>query len=541
MADAFGYVPITKQYKTSEGTLVIEGPATDSSIDLDYQIADPAWLDKAMPEWFASGANIREQHDGKRVAGVATTYEKRDDGAHWIKAEILDPVTILKIEKKALRGFSFGAREAEVVVDKAAKGGRITKGRINEVSVVDRPCNPGMMFSIAKADSSGDLQPVEDPELVETDKADTEPEQKYTPTQFAELLKSLGKTPAEPVKFTMPTAEDRAKVDAIHAAVDLEKRDFSKDERDAAAKDGSALKDGSFVIKTAADLKNAIGLVGNADDPKKAKAHVIKRARALGLVDKLPDAWGITKADQILADIGKLVPGALVKADGDAFDPDAEATDVDAGTSAIAAIARLIISEAEGLAAGRMEEIWDIQTLVDAACALQCFVSNERYQEVALMSDADKADQATTQTGTGPATTTTKADDTPVVEPETTKTDAAPAVEPKTEAAPEGELTKSDMSDLLQDAITKATQPFQERVTALEGELAKVLSTPQPGGPARTRTTTHTAIAADADRLRTEIAHCEKSIQNTGGDLQKGYRTRLDEAKAELAKLDGAA
>lgn len=504
MAEAYGYVPITKQEKTADGTLIVSGPATDSSVDRDFQIADPKWLDKAMPAWFSEGGNIREQHDGKRAAGVAVTYQKRDDGQHWIDAEIVDPVTITKIQKNVLRGFSFGAKNARVTVDKAAAGGRIVDGTITEVSVVDRPCNPGMLFTIAKADSSGDLQPVEDPELVETEKADDE--KRYTPTQFAEILKSLGKTPGA-----------------------VEKKDFTQGERDAAAKSGAAMKDGSFPIQNAAQLKDAIGLVGNAKDPKAAKAHVVSRARTLGLVDKLPDSWGISKADTVLSDMRRLVPGAITKAaDAAAFDPATEASDVDAGTSAIACIARLIISEAEGLAAGRMEELNDIQILTQAALALSCFVMNETDQEVRLMSETDKADEATTGTGTEPA--------------DTTKTDAATtAAETKTEAVETDELTKTAKTDTTDD-ITKALGALEERLTkAFDAQMAKVLETPVAGGPVRTRTTTQKAVTAKADGLRAEIARCEDAINTTGGELQKGYRERLVTAEAELTKLDGAA
>lgn len=539
MTTAVGWAPIVKSEKTADGTLIITGKAADSALDRDYQIADPAWLDSAMSKWFSApdGGNVREQHDAKRAVGTAVHYEKRDDGGHYLTAEIVDPIAILKVEKNVLRGFSWSARNAAVTTDKAAPGGRINRGDIYEVSIVDRPSNPGCLFTMAKADDAGELRVLDEPAVVEPDK-DTEKAdedsvrvtvkgERVNPAVFAEILKSLGKTPTA----ELPGVEITTTVRADGSPLTVEKRDYSKDERDAAAKDGSAMKDGSFPIKNATDLKKAVGLVGNAKDPKAAKAHVISRARALNLVDKLPDSWGISKADQIVADISALVPGALVKADGgDAFDPDTEVSDVDAGNSAIACIARLIISEAQGLAAGRMEEIWDIQTLVNAAVSLQCFVSSETYQEAELMSDAAKA-EAATETGVEPA------------EPDTTKTDEAgaePAVE-KTEATPQGELTKSDLSDLLQDTITKAVQPFQERVTALEGELAKVLATPLPGGPARTRTTTHTAVAAEADTLRSEIAYCEKSVRLYGGDMRKGYLERMDTAKAELAKLDGAA
>lgn len=70
----------------------------------------------------------------------------------------------------------------------------------------------------------------------------------------------------------------------------LFKREFSQEERDRLA-GGAAMEDGSFPIKTVADLKNAIRAVGRAKDPAKAKAHIIARARALGATDELPDDW----------------------------------------------------------------------------------------------------------------------------------------------------------------------------------------------------------------------------------------------------------
>src|SRR5438067_899378 len=100
----YGFVPIVKHYKTDDGTLIVEGPATDSIIDRDQQIADPAWLAKAMPAWYSEGGNLREQHDAKRAVGTAVHYEQRDSGQHWIKAEVVDPLAILKVEKKVLRG-----------------------------------------------------------------------------------------------------------------------------------------------------------------------------------------------------------------------------------------------------------------------------------------------------------------------------------------------------------------------------------------------------------------------------------------------------
>lgn len=77
----------------------------------------------------------------------------------------------------------------------------------------------------------------------------------------------------------------------------LNERDFSQDRRDKLADSGKAMPDGSFPIVNREDLKNAIGLWGNSKDPAAAKAHIIKRARALGAMDMLPENWGISEAE----------------------------------------------------------------------------------------------------------------------------------------------------------------------------------------------------------------------------------------------------
>jgi phytoene/squalene synthetase len=57
------------------------------------------------------------------------------------------------------------------------------------------------------------------------------------------------------------------------------------------------MEDGSFPIETVADLKNAIRAYGRAKDKEKAKAHIIKRARALMEEGAIPEEW--------LKDLGK--------------------------------------------------------------------------------------------------------------------------------------------------------------------------------------------------------------------------------------------
>lgn len=66
---------------------------------------------------------------------------------------------------------------------------------------------------------------------------------------------------------------------------------WTSEKRDAAAKKGIALPDGSYPISDVEDLRKAVHAYGRADDKGKAKKHIIKRARALGEVSILPEGW----------------------------------------------------------------------------------------------------------------------------------------------------------------------------------------------------------------------------------------------------------
>lgn len=77
------------------------------------------------------------------------------------------------------------------------------------------------------------------------------------------------------------------------------KRAFTTEQRERLTAKGQALPDGSFPIATVADLRNAVAAFGRASNKPLAKQHIIKRARALGRVDALPEAWEITKVRNV--------------------------------------------------------------------------------------------------------------------------------------------------------------------------------------------------------------------------------------------------
>ena len=136
-------------YKSGpDGSLFVFGKATGPDLDLDRQICDADWLKTAMPQWMATGANVREMHQSI-AAGVG--IELSADGNDWmLKSEVVDDNTKRKVEKGVLKAYSIGIKGARIVKSDDAPNGRIVGGQIVEVSLVDRPANPTATVEIAK-------------------------------------------------------------------------------------------------------------------------------------------------------------------------------------------------------------------------------------------------------------------------------------------------------------------------------------------------------------------------------------------------------
>lgn len=82
---------------------------------------------------------------------------------------------------------------------------------------------------------------------------------------------------------------------------DLRAREYSQEERERLAKKGHALPDGSYPIVDREDLENAIQAIGRAKDPDKAKRHIKKRARELGLEELIPEGWNSVDVEALRA------------------------------------------------------------------------------------------------------------------------------------------------------------------------------------------------------------------------------------------------
>lgn len=168
----YGYCEITKTEKTPDG-LMIWGKAAGPGLDLDGQRFSAKYLEKAMPRWYEYG-NIREQHSAI-AAGVAQTLEQQGDD-WYIKALIVDPGTIKKVEKKVLKGLSPGIKRGLVQKSASAPNGEIVDGEMVEISLVDRPSDPTNKITICKAaggsflpvDEEGHMLKVAEPDIIKS-------------------------------------------------------------------------------------------------------------------------------------------------------------------------------------------------------------------------------------------------------------------------------------------------------------------------------------------------------------------------------------
>jgi HK97 family phage prohead protease len=189
-------------------------------------------------------ANIREMHRPSAV-GVAREAEVDDTGL-WIDAFIQDADAWDKVKTGVYKAFSIGAK----ITERDAEDETLIRGiRIVEISLVDRPADPGAVIEVFRAEDA-----------------------------------------------------DEARLDLAATAEEVERREFSADERKKLAKSGAAMKDGSFPIANKQDLKNAIEAYGRAKNKAAAKRHIKARAKALGAEDMIPDSWKSAARAETLED-----------------------------------------------------------------------------------------------------------------------------------------------------------------------------------------------------------------------------------------------
>ncbi|WP_271024969.1 HK97 family phage prohead protease [Rhizobium sp. RCAM05973] len=307
------FAAFSKVEDNADGTLSIEGIASTESVDSDGEVVKAAAIEAAIPDFmrYGSGA-MREMHQPL----AAGTVDKAEvvDGKTLISGTVVDPVAITKVKTGVYKGFSIGGK---VTGRDELNKKHVTSVRLVEISLVDRPANPDAVISMWKAETlegdEEDLAKDEETEEIETPAAAPNKGDDFVQVWRSERDQSIHLKKADLVAhhkalddaaaLSALTGDAMGKIGEIEA---ITKRDVSTEERKKDAKDGHALPDGSFPIDSVSDLENAIQAYGRAKNKVQAKRHIIRRAKALGATDKLPDGWaGSTKKAEGEGDLSK--------------------------------------------------------------------------------------------------------------------------------------------------------------------------------------------------------------------------------------------
>jgi phage head maturation protease len=138
---------LTKIEDQPDGTLKVYGVASTGARDDAGEIVRPEAMKAALPD-YARYPALREMHQ-PTAAGRTLEATVDDDGATRIVAHVVDPVAIAKVKSRTYSGFSIGGK---VLARDAADSTVITKIRLSEISLVDRPANPEAVIDLWKAD-----------------------------------------------------------------------------------------------------------------------------------------------------------------------------------------------------------------------------------------------------------------------------------------------------------------------------------------------------------------------------------------------------
>jgi hypothetical protein len=278
----------------------------------------------------------------------------------------------------------------------------------------------------------------------------------------------------------------------------------SQAKRDQYAKSGIAMPNGDFPIPDEGHLKSAVGHYGDyTGDKAAARKHIIARAKALGKTNLLPDDWGVS------GDSGKRAGGAAP-----------------AGAIGAAGSAAGVAVATAGTLDGQPSPTPDSGG--DQVRGLSARPGSDAGQVLDKASaDRDKAAKKARKKARKTAVTTDTGQ--PNADATTAAATAAKAASPD---APQGAtlIDQTQITDIVKAAVTEATRPYEERIEALKGELAKVLDTPIPGGPVLIA-----ATQTGSERTDNLVKAAKfRAMANQSGDpsVARAYRAKAAELEA---------
>jgi hypothetical protein len=543
------FAPITKRERDPEsGHLIVYGQLTGPGLDLDQQRCDPEWLKTAIPDWFNSGANVREMHSANAV-GKGTSLEQIDE--YWyLTSRIVDPLCAEKIEADVLTGYSIGIKSPIVTgIGKAAHPkGLIEGGLVVESSVVDRPSLPSAKFVLNKM-VGADLVPT-------AEWADADGITKSTHGLFTGKHShphaangSQGSDDEHSHEHSHDGDGDHGHAHGKDVDPDLTKKDLSTAELNDLPDSAFAYiepggkKDSSgkttprskrhFAVHDAAHTRNALSRAPQSPFGPKAMGKIKSAAKKFGIKVDGEKAAEAALLKTILASHDGTSP-ELVKADGTwTHDPDTLETVRNS-------LAQLMQQELDELMQGEPE----LGDLSDLLCCLRSFLywwANEAQagEDPSPYSTPGGDEMGSFFTGLGANADVIKA------------VEADSGVTEEQQKAARSEILKSlglDSLDGLSEKMDKLATTesvkglLEERDKTLEERFKQIETKVAPGGPTTRAPADDAAKATEADTWRVEAHRLRRlGTQASDRDIAAAYLEKAAEADAKVVALTASA
>jgi hypothetical protein len=541
------YFSIEKADRNADGTMTVYGKATDDSLDIDQQICDGEWLKRAMPAWFKSGGNIREQHSNI-AAGVAKEYEAKADG-HYIGVLVVDPVSVKKVDAGVLKGFSVGIKNPRVVRDSKAANGRIVDGQIVEVSLVDRPANPNCQLVLAKSvDGEKDLVQVE--EWIEKKEGEED---------FTQVIKPRKGEPADKELYAEVIQAAKAKFDVYPSAYanawvvrEYKKRGGkykAESKKKGLQSDSNSIKERPVGTETIAVPESILGDLfkfdkGEYERAREALANLIS-IEAQEMKEGHNELSSISHLLEAVAHLHAWYEGE--EAEGEVM----EETEIEMAVK----------PEEKEMMPNKGESLKEFKARCKEAGMAEGYAEKCYNKYMAAQTDIEASAAATDMTPTAetganldtativpPADTpkSAEAEEAPVAEE--VVAEEAPATEEVKEEVSVDENSTDKLEAIVEEVVDKATKALKSeianlvsakeaaevRAMSLETELATAKSLALGGGPKRT--VSPIDVKTTNDLLTKAAVYKEKAKATTDSTLAKGYKILAEEFIAEYEK-----
>ena len=541
------YFSIEKADRNADGTMTVYGKATDDSLDIDQQICDGDWLKRAMPAWFKSGGNIREQHSNI-AAGVAKEYEAKADG-HYIGVLVVDPVSVKKVDAGVLKGFSVGIKNPRVVRDSKAVNGRIVDGQIVEISLVDRPANPNCQLVLAKSvDGEKDLVQVE--EWIEKKEGEED---------FTQVIKPRKGEPADKELYAEVIRAAKAKFDVYPSAYanawvvrEYKKRGGkykTESKQKGLQSDSNSTKERPVGSETIAVPESIFGDLfkfdkGEYERAREALANLIS-IEAQEMKEGHNELSSISHLLEAVAHLHAWYEGE--EAEGEVM----EETEIEMAVK----------PEEKEMMPKKGETLKEFKARCKEAGMAEGYADKMYGKYMAAEKEIEASAAATDMTPTAetganlntatiipPADTPKSADAEEAPVAEEVVAEEAPATEEVTEEVSVDENSTDKLEAIVEEVVEKATKALKSeianlvsakeaaevRAMSLETELATAKSLALGGGPKRT--VSPIDVKATNDLLTKAAIYKEKARATTDITLAKGYKILADEYITEYEK-----